>query len=179
MRAEMETGSALGNLARPILARGGYLPDGLMCPLIAGWLASQPGGWVLDGFPRSIGQVQFLDDFLAERGHALDAVIALEAPFEELLQRIRQRVECPECRWSGKRDSVSGDADCPECELPAVPRADDTETNFRNRYDEFVNSVLPVTSYYQNRGCLVSCDGGPPPEVVTSHLLQLFQECLA
>lgn len=179
LRAEMETESALGKLARPILARGGYLPDDLMSPLIASWLACQPGGWVLDGFPRSIGQAEFLDEWLAENGSSLDAVISFEAPFPELLQRVRQRVECPECRWSGKRDPLSGSADCPECDVPAAPRADDTEANFRNRYEEFVSSVLPVISYYRDRNRLRTCDGSPPPELVASHLLQLFQECPA
>lgn len=175
----MEAGSALGKLAQPILARGGYLPDHLMCPLIAGWLAGQPGGWVLDGFPRSVGQAQFLDDMLTGNGTSLDAVISLEAPFEELLQRIRQRVECPECRWSGTRDPGSGSADCPECDGPAAPRGDDTEANFRNRYDEFLSCVLPVISYYSDRSRLWVCDGSPPAELVASHLLQLFQECPA
>ena len=53
LREHVENGTELGKQAEPILARGEYLPDDLMCPILADWLARQNGGWVLDGFPRS------------------------------------------------------------------------------------------------------------------------------
>ena len=108
LREEMERGSVLGEKARPILARGGYLPDELMFPILAEWLEGRLGGWVLDGFPRSVPQAAFLDEWLARHGLKLDAAIALEVPIEELVERIRNRVECPECRWTGQRPGRRG-----------------------------------------------------------------------
>ena len=104
LREEMESGTDLGKQAQPILARGEYLPDDLMCPILADWLSRQTGGWVLDGFPRSLPQAVFLDQWLAQRDLKVDAAVSLEVPFEVLLARIADRVECPDCRWTGQRD---------------------------------------------------------------------------
>ncbi|MDE0834773.1 MAG: nucleoside monophosphate kinase [Akkermansiaceae bacterium] len=148
----------LGLAAEPILARGGYLPDDLMCPILADWLAANDpsSGWVLDGFPRSLRQAEFLDEWLAEYGSALDAAVVLEAPFNVLLRRIRDRVECSDCRWSGQRSELSKVGNCPKCGGSAAPRADDCEANFRNRYAEFLSLTIPVIDFYRKGGRLTS-----------------------
>ncbi len=179
LREEMKNGSELGNQAEPILARGGYLPDELMCPLLADWLGRQTGGWVLDGFPRSLPQAEFLDRWLADHGMTLDAAVALDVPFETLLERMRDRVECRECRWSGGQAELPPDGCCPKCGGPAGPRADDTEANFRNRHDEFSTLVLPVIERYRQRGVLFPCDATAPQDVVAERLAAPFQKCPA
>ena len=158
LRENMENATALGSAAAPILARGGYLPDELMCPVIAEWLGRHDNapGWVLDGFPRSLPQAEFLDSWLAEKGVALDAALALEVPFEELLRRIRDRVECPDCRWSGRRAELSEAGKCPKCGGSAAPRDDDGEGNFRNRHAEFVSLTIPAIDFYRRSGRLFS-----------------------
>lgn len=157
LRDNVESGTQLGLAAEPILGRGGYLPDDLMCPILADWLATNDSasGWILDGFPRSIPQAEFLDVWLGQRGVALDAAVALEAPFDELLRRIRDRVECPYCRWSGRRAELSEAADCPKCGGSAAPRGDDSEANFRNRHAEFLSLSVPVIDFYRERGKLI------------------------
>ena len=174
LREQVEAGTPLGKLAQPILARGEYLPDDLMYRILADWLSRQTGGWVLDGFPRSVPQAEFLDRLLAEREWKLDAAISLEAPFEELLMRVRSRVECPECRWSGQTDQANEGNQCPACPSLVVPRADDTEENFSNRYQEFQRLTRPVVDYYQNLKRLVPCDATAPQDVVTEKLLAHF-----
>ena len=91
LRENIEESTPLGLTAEPIHARGCYLPDDLMCPILADWLGKNDSGkaWVLDGFPRSLPQAEFLDGWLSENGAALDAAVALEAPFDELLRRTR------------------------------------------------------------------------------------------
>lgn len=171
LREQMETGTDLGKQAEPILARGEYLPDDLMCPILADWLSRQTGGWVLDGFPRSVPQAVFLDDWLARHGLKLDAAVSLEVPFEQLLARIHNRVECPECRWSGQ---LTHEAKCPVCGGSAGPRADDSEENFRSRHAEFVSLTQPVITHYRQAGLLSSCEATPPESEVAARLLQLF-----
>lgn len=158
LRENIEEGSPLGLAAAPILARGGYLPDDLMCPILSEWLGkNDPGqGWVLDGFPRSIPQAEFLDAWLTENGASLDAAVALEAPFDELLRRTRDRVECPGCRWSGQRHELSACELCPKCCAPAAPRDDDHEENFRNRHAEFTALTIPVIDFYRSSGRLIT-----------------------
>jgi len=157
LRENIEERTPLGLAAAPILARGGYLPDDLMCPILADWLGKNDSGkgWVLDGFPRSMPQAVFLDHWLSENGVAMGAAVALEAPFDELLRRIRDRVECPGCRWSGQRGELSEGALCPKCGDPAAPRDDDREENFRNRHAEFTALTVPVIDFYRTTGRLI------------------------
>ncbi len=158
LRENIENGTPLGLAAAPILARGGYLPDELMCPILGIWLKNNKSakGWVLDGFPRSMPQADFLDRQLSETGAALNAAIALEAPFNELIGRIRTRVECPGCRWSGQRDELCESGLCPKCQTPAAARDDDREENFRNRHAEFTELTVPVIDFYRTTGRLIS-----------------------
>lgn len=174
LREHVENATELGKQAEPILARGEYLPDGLMCPILADWLDHQNGGWVLDGFPRSVPQAVFLDDWLAGRGLRMDSAISLEVPFEDLLARIQSRVECPECRWSGQRPQLKRGDKCPECDAPADRRADDSERNFLSRHAEFVSLTQPVIERYRHLGVLSACDATPPQGEVAAKLLTLF-----
>ena len=172
LREHVEEGTELGKQAEPILARGEYLPDELMCPILADWLGRQSGGWVLDGFPRSLPQALFLDGWLAGKDLTLDAAVSLEVPMEDLLGRIRNRVECTECRWSGQRESLA-DGNCPVCGSPVAPRPDDNEENFRSRHAEFTSLTRPVIEHYQSLGVLCPCDATAPQDEVAARLLQL------
>jgi adenylate kinase len=174
LREQVEAGTPLGKHAEPILARGEYIPDDMMCRILSDWLTRQPGGWVLDGFPRSLPQAVFLDDCLAARNLNIDAAVSLEVPFDDLIARIRNRVECPQCRWSGQKDQlVEGDR-CPVCRTPVVPRADDSEENFIKRHQEFVRLTSPVITHYQNLKLLIACDATAPQEKVAGMLLNRF-----
>ncbi len=174
LRENVEAGSDLGKQAEPILARGGYLPDDLMCSILADWLGRQREGWVLDGFPRSLAQAVFLDDWLAKRGHKLDAAISLEVPMEELLARIHDRVECASCRWSGSGNQRLEGGKCPVCGNPAGPRSDDSDENFLSRHAEFESFTQPVISRYRQLGMLYSCDASAPQDEVALRLFQIF-----
>jgi adenylate kinase len=158
LRENMEEQTPLGLAAKPILARGAYLPDELMCPILADWLSKRvrSEGWVLDGFPRSVEQAKFLDQELSSHDLSLDCAILLEVPFEELLKRIQNRVECPSCRWSGQKNELSAGDRCPKCGDPASPRADDNELNFRNRHAEFLSITTPTIQYYRESGKLIA-----------------------
>ncbi len=174
LREHVENGTPLGKKAEPILDRGEYLPDDLMCPILADWLAQQSDGWVLDGFPRSLPQANFLDRWLATNGQSLAAAVSLEVPYQELLGRIRDRVECPDCRWSGQLAQLLADQKCPVCQSPAGPRADDTEENFQSRHAEFVTLTQPVIDHYRKLGMLHPCDATAPQQEVAERILSHF-----
>lgn len=173
LREAIETRSDLGLAAEPILARGGYLPDALIKPILADWLERHDpkNGWVLDGFPRSLDQAQFLDQWLESRGKKLDIAISLEASYEDLVGRIRSRVECPDCRWSGKSDELRQDGKCPSCGGVATSRSDDDEENFKNRHAEFVAYTVPVIDFYRNKQQLLSLSATDKREAVTEAIL--------
>ena len=174
LREQMENGTELGKKAEPILARGEYLPDALMSPIAADWLSRHDGGWVLDGFPRSLPQAAFLDAWLADRQWAIDHAISLEVPADELIARIQDRVECPSCRRTGQRAELVSSGNCPHCGGAAGPRADDSEENFRSRYAEFIVHTVPVIDHYREKGQLSACDATAPQDEVAARLLHLF-----
>ncbi|MDP3850639.1 MAG: nucleoside monophosphate kinase [Luteolibacter sp.] len=174
LREQVENTTPLGKIAGPILERGEYLPDDLMCRILAGWLERQTGGWVLDGFPRSLPQALFLGEWLAAHHQQLDAAVLLDVPYEELASRIRHRVECPDCRWSGQDHQTVRDDRCPVCATPAVPRADDSEQNFARRHQEFMRHTQPAISFYQDSDLLIRCDATAPQDEVSAKLLQLL-----
>jgi adenylate kinase len=175
LRSAVEEGSALGKQAAPILERGEYLPDELMCSIMDDWLGKQKGGWVLDGFPRSSFQADFLANWLKERKLRLDAAILLEVPVEELLVRLGNRIECPECRWSGRKQDLNGADRCPECGGVPGPRADDTPANFRSRLAEYEENTLPVVARYEQEGLLHRFDVTRGPDEVAKRLLELVR----
>lgn len=175
LREHVENGTELGQQAQPILARGEYLPDELMFPILADWLEKHTAGWVLDGFPRSKPQALFLDEWLQERGFALDAAIALDVPYDVLLSRIRERVECPACRWSGQKSQLASGNACPKCGAVAGPRADDDEANFRNRHAEFTALTGPAIEYYRAKSLLHECDATAAQDEVAARILRIFQ----
>ena len=172
LREHVDNATPLGRIAEPILARGGYVPDDVMCDALDGWLQRQSHGWVLDGFPRSLPQAEFLDAWLVERDLEIDAVLLLEAPYDELVSRIRGRVECPDCRWSGQKSQTLDDGRCPECGAATVTRDDDTEENFAARHREYTRHTTPVIEHYRERGLLIACDVTPPRDDVTAKLLR-------
>lgn len=174
LREQVENQTELGKTAAPILARGEYLPDDLMCRILAEWLDKQSGGWILDGFPRSLPQAEFLDDWLTQNGLLIDCAISLEVPFDVLLKRISQRVECPDCRWTGQTAQLREGKHCPVCGQIAQSRSDDNEENFRKRHKEFEKLTLPVIAHYRAAGRLFACDATAPQDEVAAKILAHF-----
>jgi adenylate kinase len=174
LREQVENQTELGKTAKPFLDRGQYLPDDLMCRIIADWLGKQTGGWVLDGFPRSLPQAVFLDEWLAQHDLAIDCALSLKVPFEVLLERISQRVECPDCRWTGQLRQLHEGKHCPVCGHAAQSRADDNEENFRKRYQEFEKLTLPVIEHYRDQNRLFACEATAPQDEVALKILDHF-----
>jgi adenylate kinase len=172
LREAMDHRCELGLAAEPILARGGYLPDELMEPILGEWLDRNDTkhGWVLDGFPRSIGQARYLDQWLSAHGKRVDLAIVLSAPYEDLVSRIRSRVECPDCRWSGKTDELRDAEFCPTCGGLAAARHDDGEENFKNRYAEYIAYTLPVVDFYREAGRLLSVSANGTREAISAEI---------
>lgn len=135
-KADPDTASPLAKQVKEIMDAGGYISDEITNDIVAERIG-QPdaaAGFLLDGYPRTAGQVDALDAMLAETGHHLDAVISLEADQDQLVSRLLKRAE------------IEG-------------RADDTEDAIRNRQQIYVDQTGPLLSVYADRGLLVAVDG--------------------
>ncbi|MFC6712914.1 adenylate kinase [Branchiibius cervicis] len=144
-RSNIKNETPLGLQVKDILASGGYVTDEITNQIVADRLAEPDAaqGFLLDGYPRTLAQVDALDAYLAGQGVSLDAVIELTVDTAEIVQRILKRAE------------TSG-------------RADDTEEVIRERQDIYQRETAPLAQRYAERGLLRQVDGlGSIDEVET------------
>jgi adenylate kinase len=144
-RANVEAGTALGQTARGYIEAGEYVPDSVTNAMVRDRL-SQPDcahGFLLDGYPRTLAQVETLDRILAQRGHRLDVVVALEVDVEDLIDRLVRRA------------AVEG-------------RSDDTEDVIRRRQKLYSDETAPLLTAYEERGLLRRVDGAGTIEEVAA-----------
>ena len=147
-RANVAGGTPLGLEAQAYMDRGDYVPDSVTNAMVRSRLAEPDAkaGFLLDGYPRTPDQVVELDTMLTEAGEAIDAVLEITAPTDEVVRRLLLRA-----------------AD--------QGRSDDTEDVIRRRLEVFTEQTAPLAAAYRERGLLRQVDGiGTVPEV-TARLL--------
>lgn len=174
LRRELKAGSALGQRAEPFLAAGQFVPDDLALTLALDWIKGVEGGWVLDGFPRTLPQAENLDAFLGPQSDDLRALL-LEVPASELERRVADRRECSVCPWTGTRAQAEASGHCPSCGGDLVQRQDDHLVNFRMRLKAFDDLTSPVAHYYDSTSRLQRVMGTGPPEEVFRQIQALYE----
>jgi adenylate kinase len=175
LRAAVASGSGLGARVKAIMEAGRLVPDATMIEMIADRIdePDSVGGFILDGFPRTVPQAEALDAMLAERGRALDHVILMEVDERALVARLSGRYTCPVCGASYheryNRPLVEGK--CDNCgNTPLVHRADDRPEAVATRFEAYRNQTAPILPYYRTRGILRSVDGMAPIDEVTRQI---------
>ena len=173
-RAHVEAGTPIGRKFEEYMKNGQLLPDDLVCTTIAARLFEEDcsTGYLLDGFPRTIGQAEAFDDLLAGRNESLDLVLNLEVSDEDLVDRLTNRRTCPVCgriyNLKFKPPKVDEQCDNAACEgAKLVQRDDDQEQTIRNRLAVYHENTEPLISYYGKKGILRNIDGasGSPKDV--------------
>jgi adenylate kinase len=169
-----QNGAPLGEEVRRFVESGRLVPDALMGDLIAERLGRKDaaGGFILDGFPRTVEQVAILEGVLGRLGLALDRVIMLKVPEAEIVRRLSGRRTCPSCgsvfHLESRPPAVSGI--CDTCGATLVQRPDDTEQVIRERMRVYADQTLPVADAYRAKGLLVEVDGFGEVDAVRQRL---------
>ncbi|MDN5797803.1 MAG: adenylate kinase [Intrasporangium sp.] len=147
-RANIKGGTALGERVEAILASGRFVPDEVTNEIVADRLEwdDAAGGFLLDGYPRTAGQVAALDQVLTRQGRALDAVLELTVDEDAVVRRLLRRAE------------VEG-------------RADDTEAVIRERQALYRTQTAPLSEHYTEAGLLVRVDGMGAVDEVTDRII--------
>lgn len=151
-RAAVASGSDLGNQVTEIMQSGNLVSDELTSAVVRDRLtqADAAQGFLLDGYPRNVGQVADLDAFLAGRGEQRDAVIELVVPREESIERLTLRA------------AEQG-------------RADDTEEAIANRLAIYERETAPILDVYRERGIAVEIDGVGTLDEITDRLIAALE----
>ena len=146
-RANVSKGTPLGVKAKGFMDAGEYVPDEVTNLMVRDRIDEPDAkpGFLLDGYPRTLAQVEELDGMIRFTGHKLDAVLVLTADDDEIVQRLLQRAE------------LEG-------------RADDTEDVIRRRQELYAEQTEPLIDVYRKRGILLEVDGMGEVEDVTQRI---------
>jgi len=174
LRAAVKEDSELGREAKSFMDRGDLVPDDVICRVVAERLDSDEArdGFVLDGFPRTIGQAEQLDRALHDLGRDLTATLLIEAPDEEVIRRLSGRRVCRERghTYHVEFDPPKNEGFCDQDGSPLVQREDDKPETVRHRLQVFHTQTKPLVDRYEDEGLLRRFDGTRPPEEVNGHI---------
>jgi adenylate kinase len=163
-------GTALGAKVREYVDEGELVPDALTIEVITERLKAEDcqGGWLLDGFPRTMEQAKALDGVLREEGSELDGALVIDVPEDVSLRRLLGRRACSQCGRNYHVDLPPAvDWTCDTCGGQVVKRVDDVEEEkIRHRLELYHQQTEPLKAYYRDRGLLREVEGqGTPDEV--------------
>jgi adenylate kinase len=176
LRANVAQGTELGKVARQIMDRGDLVPDSLVNEMVAARLQEPDtsNGFILDGFPRTLGQANWLDGRLSAQPDALPVVaVSIKVDYNQLLRRTTGRRNCPVCHTIYNiymKPSVS-DGICDVEGAALVQRADDTEEAFAERMRVYAAQTAPVVEHYRELGRFAEVDGDRAIDMVAAGII--------
>jgi adenylate kinase len=174
-RKNVSEGTALGLEAKRYMDAGQLVPDGVVIRMVKDRLsqADCAGGFMLDGFPRTLPQAEALDMALSEMGARLDAVVAIEVPRDVLMGRLTARRQCRGCgkiyNTMGEMPAVEGV--CDACGGEVYQRDDDTVEAATKRLDDYDAVTSQLVPYYSAQGLLKAIDGDRPVDAVFADVM--------
>jgi adenylate kinase len=158
LRAAQHNGSTLGREARQYMEAGQLVPDEVVIGLVAERLSAPDctRGFVLDGFPRTVSQAHALQRLLEKHGPALDAVVAVEVPHDELMRRLSGRLVCRGCAamFHAGLNPPAQRGRCDRCGGELYQREDDQPDRIAVRLELHAREVAPVEAFYRAAGLL-------------------------
>jgi adenylate kinase len=180
LRDAVKAGTPLGRQAKQVMESGGLVSDDIMVGIIADRLR-QPdaaGGFILDGFPRTIAQAEALNKLLKDLGQTLDAVVYFDVPEAELVRRLTGRRLCRQCQTAYHLVSAPSAKPgvCDRCGGELYQRDDDSESTVRHRLDVYARQTAPLLEYYRGRGLLAPVKGEGAPDVITGAIKRAVTE---
>jgi len=181
LRENVKLGTELGKKAKAVMDSGKLVSDEIVCDMVAERVARPDcaRGYILDGFPRTVGQAEWLDGFLAARGSKLPLrVIKITVDYDKLLKRLTGRRTCPVCGtiYNVYTTPPRNDELCDKDGSKLIFRKDDSEEAIENRLTAYDKETLPLSDYYRDRGLLTEIDGDLTPDRVTGELFTVLDK---
>jgi adenylate kinase len=182
LREAVANGTELGKKVESILASGELVSDEIVLELIKEAVAaaktdSALSGWMLDGFPRTIGQAEALDRLLGEAGDAIGAVVVLEVDRDAIIARLSARRVCVDCKavYSTLVNPPSVEDKCDKCGGKVIQRKDDRPETIANRLDVYEAQTKPILGYYDGRATVHRINGNQPVDDVAGDVERVLR----
>ncbi len=160
MRVNIKQGTALGREVKSYMDRGELVPDTVTNEMVRLRLneGDLGNGFLLDGFPRNVGQAEVLRAILSEKKSPLDAVLELSIPADEIVKRLSGRRTCRNCGkvWHVAFEPSAVADVCDVCQGELYQREDDKEEVITRRLEVFKEQTSPIVSFYRNEGLLIT-----------------------
>ncbi len=158
------------------MRKGELVPDETVLALVAerSKCLRCKGGFLLDGFPRTVAQAEALDKLLADQKLHLDAVLSYELPLEQVVARLSGRRTCPGCKavFHIEARPPKVDGQCDHCGAKLYQREDDRPESIRVRMAAYETSTAPLADFYRKRGLLISLPAEGSPEDILERTLK-------
>jgi len=178
-RANIIDQTPLGLAAKRYLDSGGLVPDQVTIDIVRDRLqrADTHGGFLLDGFPRTLPQAQALQAMLAELSTPLDAVLEMQIEADEAVRRISGRRICRTCGHVAhvESDPPRVEGVCDVCEGELFQRDDDLPDTVRTRLEVYASDTSPLVGFYDELGLLVSIHAEGPVEEITERAISALE----
>ncbi len=179
LRAEMESGSKLGNQVKDVVTSGKLVDDDLMNQIVKERLSKSDAtaGFILDGFPRTLNQAKSLDEIMKSMGKKIDLVVYVDVPENVIVERLSARRTCPKCgrNYNMITDPPKEDELCDDCHVPLVTRDDDKPETVKKRYEVYLELTAPVVEYYKQKGVLFTIDGTMKMKDIEKYLIEMIK----
>ena len=173
-RSAVAEGTELGKAAKEYMSAGKLVPDEVTIGIVRERLAKDDckAGFILDGFPRTVEQADALGKILSDLGKGISAVINIDVPLSDLIERGVGRRICKSCgaTYHIKFNAPAKENICDACGGALYQRADDTAETMTKRLSVYEASTRPLIDYYKNAGVYVEIDGRQSIDAVTEAL---------
>ena len=163
LRAAIRDGTATGLKAKSYMDQGQLVPDDVTIGMLLDRISQEDckGGYVLDGFPRTIPQAEVLDEALGKLGEEIDYAVDVDVPDENIVKRMSGRRACLKCGATYHVEHIPPKEEgiCDSCGSELVLRDDDRPETVQNRLKVYHDQTQPLIEYYTGKGVLRTVDG--------------------
>jgi adenylate kinase len=178
LRDAVKKQTPLGLAAKAKMEAGALVPDDVVCGIVEERIgeADCEKGFILDGFPRTIAQAEFVDRVLQAKGRGRPQVLDIEVDEDLLLKRLTGRRTCSVCGeiYNVHFSPPKVEGICDKDGGKLLYRADDNEATIRQRLEAYHRQTSPLIEYYRAQGVLQEVDGNKDPETIAKGLLDFL-----
>ena len=179
-RSNIKNGTELGKEAKKYMDEGRLVPDELTVRILLDRVSREDcaGGYVLDGFPRTIPQAEVLTKELSAMGDAIDFALNIDVPDENIVNRMSGRRSCPSCGATYHIQYVPPKKEgiCDECGNALILRDDDKPETVLNRLKVYHEQTQPLIDYYNAAGVLRTIDGTRDVDTVFNEICSILED---